>query len=322
MSKPQLLAPRGSIDPNQVTSEPGLIISYSPGFNPPTPLTLQNIPGYVIQELDRCEKDMEDISAQHEVSKGSVPSGVTAGTAIAYLQEADDSKLAHTVASLEEGVERLGNHFLSHVQQFWTRKRKVQIVGEDGQFEINAFDASDLKGAGDLNIVSGSAAPRSKAAKQAFITDLAKTGFITPQQALKYLEMPEASRLYEETQLDYRQVQRENERMLQGEEVPINTWDNQLVHVEEHNKARKRQSFEMVDDNIKQIFEAHVEMHKEKIKFDMQQEAMAQGMAQGMAPGMEGGALGAEGMGTDQPGAGNPTAPPVVPPNSSAPQGV
>lgn len=39
MAKPQLIAPRGSVDPNKITSEPGLIIFYTPGFAPPEPIT-------------------------------------------------------------------------------------------------------------------------------------------------------------------------------------------------------------------------------------------------------------------------------------------
>lgn len=262
MSKPQLMAPRGSVDPTKITSEPGLIVFYTPGYTPPQPIPLQSIPGYVIDELDRCQRDMDDISSQHEVTKGRTPPGVTAATAIAYLQEEDDSKLAYTIASLEEGVEKLGRHFLSHVQQFWDAQRAVEIMGNDGQWEQLMFGKADLRGNTDLRIESGSAQPRSRAAKQAFIMELADKGMIPPDRALKYLDMAETGRLYEETMLDSRHAQRENIRMRNGEETMVNDWDNHEVHIIEHNNFRKRSEFEKLPEELQALFQQHVEQHK------------------------------------------------------------
>lgn len=263
MAKPQLMAPRGSVDPSKITSEPGLIVFYTPGFTPPQPIPLQSIPSYVIEELDRCQRDMDDISSQHEITKGRTPPGVTAATAISYLQEEDDSKLAHTIQSLEEGVEKLGRHMLSHVQQFWDAQRQIQIIGTDGQWEQFSFGQADLKGNTDLKIESGSAQPRSRAAKQAFIMELADKKMIPPDRALKYLDMAETGRLYEEMQLDSRQAQRENLRMRSGEQVMANDWDNHEAHIIEHNNYRKRQEFEKMTPEQKVIFQNHVQMHKQ-----------------------------------------------------------
>lgn len=308
MSKPQLLAPRGSVDPNKITSEPGLIIFYTPGFQPPTPLPMQNIPSYAVQELDRCNQDLADISSQHEVSKGSTPPGVTAATAISYLQEQDDSKLASTVASLEEGVERIGKHFLSHVQQFWTAERKIKVVGDDGQIEAFMFSKANINGNTDLKIEAGSATPRSRAAKQAFITELGKMGWIPPDRALRYLDMAETGRLYEEMQIDARQAQRENLKMMGGLPQAVNSWDVDEVHITEHDNFRKRQAFENSPDAIKMLFETHVQQHKQLI---------AQAMGAPIAPGetLPTGGVGGPSMpgGPPPPVGGMPPQPPQPP---------
>jgi hypothetical protein len=105
MAKPQLLYAKGSIDPAKITTEPGLAIPYKPGLPPPTPMPLVPLPNYVLEEQDRIISDMEDISGQHQVSKGEAPPGVTAATAISYLQEKDDGILSHTFESVEEAWE-------------------------------------------------------------------------------------------------------------------------------------------------------------------------------------------------------------------------
>lgn len=266
MSKPQLVAVRGSVDPNRITSEPGLIIFYTPGFAAPQPLPLQNLPSYVIDEIERIKLDMDDSASQHDISRGNTPPGVSAATAISFLQEQDDSKLLPSVSSLEEGVERIGRHFLSHVIQFWQIERMVQVVGVNGQWESHKFKSESLHSNTNFKIEAGSAAPTSRAAKQAFILELMKGGYIPPEQGLKYLNMSETGRMYEELQRDARQAQRENMRLAEGEEpFGPNTFDLDLIHVQEHEAYCKTEEYESSKPEIQAALQAHLTGHRMKL---------------------------------------------------------
>ena len=319
MAKPQLLAARGSIDPSKITSEPGIVIQYRPGLPPPQPLPLQPLPGYVLQEVDRGIADIEDVTSQHEVSKGQTPSGVTAATAISFLQERDDSVMATTYQSVEAGWEKIAKQTLSHVHQFWDTKRIIQVTGVDGSFDAIALKGSDIATGMDIRMEAGSALPVSKAARQALLMDLMTQGLIPPDQGLKMMDIGGVNKLYEQMAVDERQAQRENlrirslpiqtiEQHLQmamnsqdvagqldyqdnpmggndvqtGEPlvvpesiVQVNTWDNHEVHIEVHNRFRKGQAFELLPDQVKQQFEAHVQMHAMALN---QTSIQAQGM--------------------------------------------
>lgn len=269
MAKPQLIAPRGSVDPSKITTEPGLIIQYTPGFTPPAPLPLQNLPSYVVQEVDRIQSDFNDLSSQHEVTKGQTPPGVSAATAISYLQEADDSKLSYAIASLEEGVEKIGRHLLSHVKDFWVAERQISILGLNGTWEAYEFSNSNIAGNTDLRVEAGSATPTSRSAKQAFIMEMMKNQWIPPDRGLRYLDMAETGRLYEETQVDTRQAQRENLKMVAGQEVMVNDYDNHQAHLMEHNNFCKTQEYENAPDEVKQIMTQHRTMHRQMIAQQM-----------------------------------------------------
>lgn len=216
MAKPQLAAEIGSVDPTKITSEPGQVIMYRPGFQAPTPIPLQSLPSYVLEEQDRIRDDMDEISGQHEVSRGSAPPGVTAATAISYLQEQDETKLSYTYDSIEEAIEKIAHMSLNYVQQYWDEARQVKVTGADGSFDIKAFKGSDLRDNTDIRVEAGSALPTSKAAKQAFIMDLMKMGFIEPQKGLEVMEIGGINKIYESIQADVRQAQRENLRMAQA----------------------------------------------------------------------------------------------------------
>ena len=297
MAKPQLVAEKGTVDPRKITTEPGQVIEYAVGFNPPQPLPLQNIPTYVTEEVNRLYTDIADLSGQHEVSNGSTPPGVTAATAISFLQEQDESLISTHYTSIEEGIEKVASQCLTYVKMFWDEERTVKLVGIEGTFDVQTFKGADLRGNSDIRVESGSALPTSRAAKQAFIMDLMKMGFIPPDKGLELMEVGGLNRLYEEIQIDKRQAQRENLKMrvvtdedvqahmqefmannpeaakdidsgLQLEPpliVPIHTYDNHALHIEIHNNYRKSQNFESASPVTKRLFEEHVRQHMEAL---------------------------------------------------------
>lgn len=217
MAKPQLMAPIGSVDPKKITTEPGQLIQYRPGLAPPQPLPMQPLPSYVLQELDRIVMDMEDISSQHEVTHGQAPSGVTAATAINYLQEKDDSAMSVTYQSVERAWEKLARHTLGHIVQYWETPRIVNTTGLDGAFDAITLKGSEISTGTDIRMEAGSALPTSKAAKQAFIMDCMRNGWIDPNEGLSLMDMGGVNKLYDKLKIDERQAQRENLRLANTE---------------------------------------------------------------------------------------------------------
>lgn len=267
-SKPNMVYQQGSLDPNKVTAEPGLMIPIRAGFEYPRFMTQPEMPSYVMQELDRNVLDMDDVSNQFEVAKGRTPPGVEAASAIAYLQEENDDVLNHTTFSIEQAVESVGKKTLSLVKQFWTDEKMIKVVSKNGAQEVMLFKVSDMKDSTDIRVEAGSMAPRSRAAKQAFITELMKMGVISNDQGLRYLQMNETNRLYEETQIDSRHAQRENITMSRMDaslgEFPTNPFDNDQMHEFEHALYLKSQEYEMLPEENKAIILNHYLEHRRK----------------------------------------------------------
>jgi hypothetical protein len=208
----QLLAAEGSIDASKITTEPGQVITFKLGYPEPKPMPMQGMPPYVIQEINMQLADFEDISGQHNVSKGQAPPGVTAATAISFLQEQDDTMLSPTFASIEEFFEKLGFQTLSHVKQYWDVARSVKVVGVDNQFNAATFMGSDITST-DIRIEAGSSLPTSKSAKQALLMDLMQMGFVPPEKGLELMDVGGVQQLYEQLQVDASQAMRENMKM-------------------------------------------------------------------------------------------------------------
>ena len=314
MSKPQMMYDEGSLDPRKITSRPGIYIPVRPGFARPTPVPIQPLPNYVLNEVRQLEADFEDLSGQHAVSRGE-SGGVTAATAINYLQERDDAYLTTVFNAIEAAIEKTAKMALSLFVQYVREPRLIKVVGTDGAFDAQMLSGADIASGLDVRIESGSALPTSKSARQALITDWMKMGFISPQDGLRILDMGMLKQYYNLLKIDENQAQRENLMMKKltqmeveqfqqewemgvmngdpdkvvpgqvdangqpiGLAVPpvitVNTWDNHAMHIEIHNRFRKSQSFETLEPAAKAEFQKHIAMHEEALQQQMMQQAM------------------------------------------------
>jgi hypothetical protein len=280
----------------------------------PTPVPIQPLPNYVLQEVTQLQRDFEDISGQHQISRGESGAGVTAATALAYLGERDDAYLTTIFNSIEAGVEKIARQALSLFVQYVEEKRMIKITGSDGSFDAMMLSGSDVASGTDIKIESGSALPTSKSARQALVTEWMKMGFISPEDGLRILEMGMLKQYYNVIKIDENSAQRENLMMKkitdeiaqQVEQawnagaqngdidkidpttgaplqvppvVPVNGWDNHAVHIEIHNRFRKSQAYEILPDIVKKEFQKHISIHENALMLKQQQEAMLSGVA-------------------------------------------
>jgi hypothetical protein len=213
MAKPQLIAAKGSIVPSKITNEPGLVIEYKAGFPAPQPMQLSPLPQYYVDQQDRVLGDMEDIGGQHDVSRGSAPAGITAGTAIAFLQEADNAYRTPQFQNIEDGYSRIAQQTIENFVQFVDLKRKIKTIGADGSFDTLLLNGADLKNGTDIRVQPGSSIGVSKAAQDARVMDMFGMGIIDQTTALRLLEIGGAQKILDVLQVAERKAQRENMKM-------------------------------------------------------------------------------------------------------------
>lgn len=220
--RPQFAAQKGSYTIARHTNQPGLVIEYNPGFQPPTPLPMVELPQYVQAQQDRILADFEDISGQHEVSRGQAPGrGVTAGTAIAYLQESDDQYLTPQYRSDERAFEKVAKQTLELFVQYVDTPRKVRSLGADRSFDTMLLSGADIRNGTDVRVEKGSTISTSQVARRAEIKELVGLGIITPEQALDLLEMGGSERLRETVDIARSKAGRENIKLQNLDKVEV-----------------------------------------------------------------------------------------------------
>jgi hypothetical protein len=230
------------------------------------------IPVYVREEVERIEKSITEISGIHDISNGSVPTGVTAASAINLLQEADNTRLGPEVQLMEETLATAGEYILKVLAKFAPDERTIRISGEDGKWDIAKWKAKTLSNIMGVEVQAGSGMPTSKAARQAAMQELLALALQygvplnqrSMRQFFKDYEMGGLEKLFSDIENDETQITRENRKMYNGEMFPPNEFDNDELHIEGHQEEMKTSKWEGQDPKIQGIYIAHLKLHKEK----------------------------------------------------------
>lgn len=268
---------------------PGEEILYDSTTPNSVPQFLQppEMPVYVREQLQTIQQSMQEISGQHEVSSSQVPAGVTAASAINLLLEQDDTRMGPAILDMETQLSASGQMLLKMIAQYCSEERTMQFAGEDGDYDFVGFKGEMLRNNINIEVQAGSMTPVSKAAKQAGIRDTL-TLFIqngmpldprTLRKMVRDLEVGDIEGLFGNITTDIRQVKRENRFMYAGQPIPINTYDNDDLHIAEHQDEMKSARYFRQPQQVKAIFEAHVALHMNRRA--SAQEAAAQSQMQG-----------------------------------------
>jgi hypothetical protein len=279
------------------TGVPGEEILYDSTVSDAIPSYLipPNMPQYVVDQVERIEASMVEISGLHEVSKATVPTGVTAASAINLLQEADDTRIGPEVQDMEFSLGQAGTKLARLRARFTTDERILRIAGEDENWDIFAFRGVMMGEEPTVECQAGSAMPRSQAAKQAAILEILQTMFqygMAPNQrdlrkVFKDYQVGALDQLFSGLSTTEQQIQRENRNMALGEAVDINAFDEDQDHIDGHEEFQRSARYLQLDPQIKELVELHVNAHRERIKQQVDMQVQAQAAAQQGQTGQE-----------------------------------
>lgn len=281
LSKPKLLVPiTAEISSEAFTSEPGEKITYNPLGGRPEPWVPPPIPGYVLQELERNEQDMMEVSSYHWISRGMNPPGVRTAAGLALLQEADDTPIGPVLLWNEASWRQVGEHIIELGKQHYTEPRTA-YMGIGNEAEVIEFHRNKLQGKYKVRVDMGSALPMSRAAKMQFALELLNHGGfrdesnkIDEAKFFKFLEMETAIDIFQEDNLDIRIARTENVEMRDRLTIfEPGEYDNHVVHLDQHVRFMKELNLEVPghkaiapDENGRSLMADHIHGHELRIR--------------------------------------------------------
>lgn len=279
------------------TGLPGEEVLYDSTVTDAVPQYLQppEVPTYVREQISRITESMTEISGLHEVSNATVPTGVTAASAINLLQEADDTRIGPEIQDMEFSLGQAGTKLMRLRAAFNSDERIMRIAGEDESWDIFEFRNVMMGKEPTVECQAGSAMPRSLAAKQAAILEVLQTMFqygLAPsprdlRRVFKEYQVGALDQVFGNLSITEQQIQRENRQMSQGVAVEVNDYDEDQDHIDGHEEFQRSARYQQLPPQVQQLVQLHVNAHREKVVKQINAQVEAQA-AQQQAQAMQG----------------------------------
>lgn len=297
MGKPVILAPQGSVDPDEMVAEPGAVWQYNQQMGKPEFAMPHSVPVEVFNEKSLLEQHIFDIAGIHMAGAGL--GGIRAAAAVMLLEQQDETEFQAVNNNVMEYLRRDAEIKLFLAQKGFKQERMVKVLGEEGQWEVVPFRASDLTGDEEVEILAKQEFANDKMTRFNQVTQLAQLRdennqpYIDRQTVLRLLDIADMGSAMTDFDLDYNRAKWENEQIDKGKEVSVNSFDDHSVHIKVHNQERKRIDFEKLPQHVQDLYAHHVLMHQQMMQGESGQQQSAKGdnasnpgMPQGMPPGM------------------------------------
>lgn len=301
MSRPKWLVAKGhGIPKNGITSRPGEVIEYNPTVPKPEQVDVKPLPTWVTENVNQCEREMQDIAAQQDVTEAKAPASIRSGIAIQLLQGADNTALGYIKRAILKTDQRSYRIALQIVAKKYTEPRMIQVLGKDMVFKTRALSGADLRGHTNIRIFAESGLLDSKAARQQNVMDFVETGILDPKDPdekrsiLSSLDVGDVRSYVKERLIDEESADFENAAMSRpptaGEPVDIpqaRDFEDHEVHIKRHNLFRKSVEYRLLPPPQAGAIDAHVAQHQQFLLAQVQA-MQAQTASQKGAPGEKG----------------------------------
>ncbi len=301
MVSPQKLIPTGCGIPNgDWSGAPGLQMEYRPvGANGAKPEIIPGValPPQVFQERQSKVEELYRIARTNEILQGIKPSGVSTYSALQLLQEQSYSVLSPQIHRWEKFIEKGETKKIKLISQRYREPRpefinKLKAMNKEiADIDIANFVGSDLRDNCSVRVEAGSSIPRSIAAQQQQLKELAQTGVLgdlinNPVNKQKFLERLGVKGFDSDFEADVKRAQWENDMLDEGmgAGTAVLPYENHTIHIQIHMNRMKEPSFMKADPAVQQQYIQHVETHNMYQQQAMMQQAQQNALMQGNLP--------------------------------------
>jgi len=260
------------------SSQDGSIFEYNNiGGTGAINIPIAGIPPGLFEFLNQTIENFKDLASRHEVSKGMVPGRVESGKAIRSLQEADSQYLVVSMIVWEEREREAALFKLDLMREYYTTERTARIMGEGRKMELFSLSGVDLAAGIDINVVRGSAMPKSKVSQQSFIIELFQMGLLgdpndpaTTKKVLRYMDIGGINAVYGSVEIGANLQQMEILGMKDGEYSKVQSFHDHYTHSQECLKELNMPGFKDEPQEFQQMLVRHWQEHIQFITSMMQ----------------------------------------------------
>jgi hypothetical protein len=253
----------------QQTSQPGAVCMRNQGSQKPEYRVPPQPSQHMLKLIEECKEALKDISQIHEISEGVPITSNLSGPTVEMLQGADNEPLIPAAIRWAAFLSNQATKIIKRVQWGYKEERVISIIGPQNESDVMSFFAEAHQTTLNVECQLDSVIPQSPASRIARCDELIRLGTLDARQdraqILSLYRFGNVRELYTEDDEDRQKAQRENRKMLAGQPTTVAPFDNDDIHLRNHNRLRKSAEYEQLPPEAQAMFDQHCLAHQQKL---------------------------------------------------------
>lgn len=205
------------------------------GNSAPSPVQLTNSPEEAFKFLEILKQDAETIVGVNSVTRGNPEASLRSGTALALVQSMSIQFQSGFQKAYVKFLENVGTNLIEILKDYAATPKLVALVGKNKAPLLKQFTGDMIKDVQRVVVEVGNPLSRTIAGRVQMAEQMAQMKLIkNPQQYFQVIETGSLDTMIEGDMSDLLNIKRENELLLEGQEVFANILDQHRMHIMEH----------------------------------------------------------------------------------------
>jgi len=283
-SAPKWMMPKGACDVHDLNNE-FTIVEFK---GPVAPQLVTSTPtsNQAFEVQDRLQKHINQLAGVYDISRGEVPKGITANSALRFLDEQEYQRTIVQERKRKKGILKVYKKMLSVMGQYYEEGdgRTARILGKNNEYLIDSMEDANFSEIYDVQLQNSPALPDTKTGKISAIIDLNTATQTDPifrkEEIIQLLDLGMDDAFKDEASVAVASAKTTLQRMLEGKEVAgPKPYDNLMVHYSIFMRAIQEFSFKnkvegpiqkRIEERIKQLEFLMFARSKKNPKFAME----------------------------------------------------
>lgn len=303
-TRPVLIRKYGDFAPHIARDFMGIQIEVVPGREP-SYLSPPAMSSYTVQAFEMLERNREEVTSMHSVSRGKAEGQLRSEPPIRALQQRDVQRYAPMMYDIKIGYTNLIRKLLRWAQVYYPPEKIARLTNEAGDFDVVDFGSAHIRGVDDIVMLDENMEPQTLMQKAQRVGALRESGAlnpeIRPQDRLTIMRLLGENRLAAQEAGESGEdglVDDEERRLDQGVPVEVKGHHTHDFHIERHRKRRNRRDFAQIAGmrnpqtrmTPDELYDRHEQTHELMKMIQGGAVSMARQMMQGQMPGEMGNA--------------------------------
>ena len=245
------------------------IVEYQPqpGIDTkPSALQLTATPPEIFNHINHLIQQMETISGVNSTIRGNPEASLKSGAALALVTSQSIQFLSSFQQAYTALKESVGTGVIEILKDYADQPRLMSLAGKHNAQYMTEFKGEDISTIERVTVEDSNPIARTTAGKLQIAQDLIANKLVDdPKQYLSVLETGSLEPLTQGTESQLMLIDDENERMAQGEALPVVFTDLHYLHIQEHATVLANLEARL-NPKVVQAVQAHIQEHINLLK--------------------------------------------------------